>query len=163
MYALLDAQARASLSKQDVQRLLKESQAQLLRRVRSFGKPTAKISTTARVRTADGEVSTLVLEQDEFRVTAAGALPAAGITPAEALSELRRALARRSYPALVQVLSADSRSALEEQLSGLVVGLEQPESLHIVIDGETARVTTPGGHWVELSREDGVWRVRDFE
>jgi hypothetical protein len=81
----------------------------------------------------------------------------------QALHELRAALARRSYRALRQVLSSEARGDVERQAADLAAGLEHPETLDVVIVGDRATVTTPGGHRVELVNEAGVWKVRDFE
>lgn len=163
LYALLDSEARASLSKDDVRRLLDESRAELLSRARALSSAGARAEAEARVFYIDGEHAALSLERGHFRIDAAAALPAAARTPAEALSELRRALSRRSYPALIQVLDADTREALERQLSDLVDGLAQPDALAIEVDGERAEVVVEGGHRVTLIRQDGVWKVRDFQ
>jgi hypothetical protein len=81
----------------------------------------------------------------------------------QALRELRAALSRRSYRALSHVLSSDARGDVERQVEDLTAGLERPETLDIVIVGDRATVTTPGGHRVDLVNEAGVWKVRDFE
>ncbi len=163
LHGLLSAEARAELTQDEVRALLQESKAELAARSKALSQPSAQTRTVARVRYPDGEWATLDMEQGVFRLRSAAALPAGARTPAEALAELRRALSRRSYPALVRVLSAESRGGLEEQLSSLVLALEQPDALDIQADGDRATVNTPGGHRIELVREDGVWRVRDFE
>jgi hypothetical protein len=151
------------LSHTDVQRLLQESKAELLQRARNVTAKSATVDAQARVRFADGELANLALEDGEFRVRASGALPAFARTPTQALSDLRAALSRRSYASLVRVLSADTSAALEEQLRSLVQALEDPEALEVVTQGDTATVTAPLGHRVALQRENGVWKVRDFE
>jgi hypothetical protein len=105
----------------------------------------------------------LDLEGGHFRVSAAAGLPAGARTPAQALGELRGALARRSYAALVRVLSGETRSALEGDMRSLVEGLEHPDALDVRAHGETAEVEVPGGHKVLLKREAGVWKVVDFD
>jgi predicted nucleotidyltransferase len=105
----------------------------------------------------------LSLEQGQFRVSSAAAFPSGANTPVQALHELRAALARRSYRALAHVLSSEARGDVERQASDLATGLEHPETLDIVVAGDRATVTTPGGHRVELVNESGVWKVRDFE
>src|SRR5690606_38469092 len=114
------------------------------------------------VRYDDGEVVTLDLEEGGFRVTAADALPAAAKTPEQALGQLRRVLARRSYAGLLRVLSPRTRAAIEQDLRTLVDGLEEPDSLDVEIVGDRATVTVPGGHHVILQRQDGVWHVDDW-
>lgn len=162
LHALLDTEARRASSPQEVERLLSESRAELLERARAFTSDSARVTTTAVVRYPDGGSATLRFEDGRFRI-ASGATLAGASTPVEALGELRSALVTRNTSALERVLTDDTRVSLARQLDGLVLGLEQPETLHVERRGETARVSIPGGHWVELRREDGVWRVRDFE
>ncbi|MGC4088891.1 MAG: DUF4159 domain-containing protein [Polyangiaceae bacterium] len=115
------------------------------------------------VRYEDGEQAELALESGVFRVGSASALPAAARTPAEALAGLRQALARRSYMALVRVLSAETRGAVESDLSSIVDGLQDPDTLEVQVSGDDAEVELPSGHSVRLKREAGVWRVEDSE
>ncbi len=162
-YASLDSDARAALSKKEVAALLKSANDEIVERLKALSAEDSSVLQEASVRYADGERSTLAFERDGYRVTSAGAFPSTARSPAEALGDLRRALARRSHTALVLVLSADARAALQEQLDGLATALEQPEALDIRVDGDSAMVRAPDGHWVELKREGGVWKVRDFE
>jgi hypothetical protein len=121
------------------------------------------IKAHARVRYPDGEDATLDLEHGAFRIAAADALPAGARTPVEALEQLRRVLARRSYAGLLRVLSPSTRAAVESDLRSLVDGLERPDGLEVRIAGDSATVQIPGGHQVKLRRESGVWRVDDFD
>ena len=105
----------------------------------------------------------MILEGGAFRISAADALPADSRTVVQALGQLRKVLARRSYQGLLRVLTPRSRAAMEEDLRSLVIGLEQPEGLDVELSGETATVVLPGGHLVKLRKEAGVWRVEDFD
>jgi hypothetical protein len=163
LHALLSADARRAVSVEDVKRWLEQSQPELQRRARVLVSPDSQWTTRATVRYVDGETATLTLEQGEFKVDAAAALPASARTPQEALSHLRRALAGRNYPALTRILTPDSARALESKFSGLVNALEQPQALPVQVEGNRASVVTADGHRIELEQEDGVWRVRDFE
>jgi hypothetical protein len=127
------------------------------------GAANARVEASAEARFNDGESTTLVLEDGSFLIDAATLLPARPRTPSQALSGLRRALARRSYPALMALMSSDSRGALESDLGSLVSGLEHPETLDIQVNGDSAEVQLPTGHRVLLKREAGVWRVLDFD
>lgn len=162
-YRLLNAESRRMLSKPELKRLMAESKRELLRSAKGLRSEATRVDALAKVRFEDGEISTLSLEDGRFWVEAAGAIPAGARTPVEALSELRAVLARRSYPGLIQVLSSDSRVVLEERLRSLVEALEEPETLQVETAGDAATVRTPGGHRVELKREQGLWKVQDFE
>ena len=105
----------------------------------------------------------LDLDEGRFHVTAADALPAAATTPEQALGQLRKVLARRSYVGLLQVLSPKTRAAMEADLQSLVEGLDEPGALDVQVVGDSAVIQVPGGHRVELRRQDGIWYVDDFE
>jgi hypothetical protein len=163
VYSMLSPEARAALTPADVQRLLADQKAELEQRGRAVSGADARVNATARLRFADGEEASLDWSAGRFMVTGAGALPGGAATPEAALDELRRVVARRSYPALLRLLSPATRSAVEQDLRTLVGGLEHPESLPIHTVGDTSSAVVPGGHHVSLRREAGSWRVEDFD
>lgn len=163
IYALLTPEGQRSLGLAGTQQLVKESKNELGRTAQAIQGDAARVEASAEARFSDGESATLVLEDGTFRVDAASLLPARPRTPSQALAGLRRALARRSYPALMALLSSDSHGAVESDLGSLVRGLEHPETLDIQVIGDTAEVELPTGHLIKLKREAGVWRVLDFD
>jgi hypothetical protein len=72
-------------------------------------------------------------------------------------------VARRSYAGLVRILTPSARASLEQDLRGLVTGLERPDTLPVETRGDEASASVPGGHHVKLKREGGLWRVEDFD
>ena len=131
---------------------------------RAVTAPGVVIRSRARVRYADGEDASLVLDDQRlFRISGVDALPAGARTPEQALEQLRRVLARRSYAGLMRVLSPATRSAIETDLRSVVVGLEHPEGLEVLVAGDSATVQIPGGHEVKLKREGTTWHVEDFD
>ena len=72
-------------------------------------------------------------------------------------------LARRSFAGLLRVLTADAARSLDAQLASVVEALGDPTTVDIEVDGRRATARLPGGHTVKLEREDGAWRVRDFD
>jgi hypothetical protein len=163
VYALLSSDAQRAHGKAGVRRLVDESRTELSRTARAVVGSSTKLQMQATVRYADGEQASLDVEDGEFRVASAGALPLGARTPAQALAELRQALARRSYGGVLRVLSTESRSAVENDMKSLVEGLEQPETLDVKVSGDRAEVQVPGGHSVKLKREAGFWRIEDFD
>jgi hypothetical protein len=63
----------------------------------------------------------------------------------------------------MRVLSPGTRTSIENDLRGLVEGLDAPATLPVQVTGDSAVVNVPGGHLVKLRREGGVWRVDDFD
>ncbi len=163
VYELMTEDAQRTHGRKGTKRLVSENRVELGRRAKALQAEGAKVRAIAVVRYPDGEMASLEVQDGRFFVSSAGALPAGARTPAQALDELRQVLARRSYSGLMRVLTADTRSALDSDLRSLVDGLEEPDTLDVEVKGDTAVVTVPGGHLVRLKREEGVWRVQDFD
>jgi hypothetical protein len=163
IYAMLTTEAQRTYGRARTRRLVGDERTELSRSGRALSSSNTTVHATARVRYADGEVATLQIENGRFRIGSADALPAGARTPTEALAELRQVLARRSYSGLMRVLTLEKRSSVNTDLRSLVMGLDQPETLDVKIDGDTAEVHIPGGHFIKLKREEGVWRVDDFD
>jgi hypothetical protein len=163
LYGMLSASSKAARSKEDTLKVLADERVELATQGKELTGPDVRVEATARLRYADGEEAALELRRGQYWVTSSGALPGGGRTPEEALDELRRVLARRSYAGLIRLLSPATRAAVENDLRSLVDGLSEPETLPVKVNGETATVGVPGGHQVKLRRDGGVWRVDDFD
>jgi hypothetical protein len=163
LYAMMTSSSRQLRSKSELRSIVDAERAELADQGHALGEPDVRVEATARLRFADGEEAALDLHDGRFWVTAAGALPGGGRTPEEALDQLRRVIARRSYAGLMRVLSPAARAAVENDMRRLVVGLNEPGTLPVKVSGDAAVVTVPGGHQVKLRRDAGVWRVDDFD
>jgi phosphoglycolate phosphatase-like HAD superfamily hydrolase len=163
IYAMLSTPSREARSEEQVKQMVGEEREELAEQAHALEGPDVRVEATARLRYADGEEAALELRDGHYRVTAAGALPGGAKTPEEALDQLRRVLARRSYSGLMRVLSPATRASIESDLRALVDGLDKPGTLPVQVTGDTAIVQVPGGHQVKLRREGGVWRVDDFD
>jgi hypothetical protein len=164
IYDMMSEGGRRALSRDEVRRIVADEKAELADQGKAVTAAGVVVRSRARVRFADGEDATLVVDdQGAFRIATADALPAGARTPEQALEQLRRVLARRSYAGLMRVLSPATRSAIESDLRSLVIGLEHPEGLEVNVAGDAATVQIPGGHEVKLRREAGVWHVEDFD
>ena len=163
IYEMMTTSAQKSRSRDDVKRLVAEQRSELAEQAKSLTAKDARVEAVARLRYEDGEEAQLELREGRFWITSSGALPGGSRTPEQALDQLRRVLARRSYAGLMRVLTPSTRAAIEQDLRSLVSGLERPETLHVEVTGDGAIVTIPGGHSVKLKREGGVWRVDDFD
>jgi hypothetical protein len=163
MYEMMTEDARRTYGRDGTRRLVEANKKEIADDARALASGKTDVEATATVRFADGEQAVLEVEDGAFKVGSAGALPSGARTPAQALAELRQALARRSYAGMMRVLSSDTRNAVENDLRSLVTGLEQPETLDVKVTGDKAEVQVPGGHSVRLKRESGVWRIEDFD
>jgi len=164
IYEMMSDKGRRALSRDEVRRIVADEKDELADQGKAVTAPGVVVKSRARVHFADGEDATLDVDAEgRYRVATADALPAGARSPEQALEQLRRVLARRSYAGLMRVLSPATRSAIESDLRSLVLGLEHPEGLEVNVAGDAATVQIPGGHEVKLRREAGVWHVEDFD
>ncbi len=163
IYDMMTTSAQKGRSREDVKRLVSEQRTELAEQAKLVTSKGTRVEAMARLRYEDGEEAQLELRDGRFWVTSSGALPGGSRTPEQALDQLRRVLARRSYAGLLRVLTPATRAAIEQDLRSLVTGLERPDTLPVTVSGDTATVTVPGGHNVKLKRDGGVWRVEDFD
>jgi hypothetical protein len=163
IYAMLSPASQRALSQSDVRRIVDDEKVELDAIGRALSGADARAAATARLRFADGEEVALDWAGGKFGVTSGGTLPGGAPTPEAALGELRRVMARRSYPGLLRLLSPSTRSAIEQDLRTLTSGLEHPETLLIRTNGDTSSAVVPGGHHVSMKREAGIWRIEDFD
>jgi hypothetical protein len=163
LYAMMTDESRRARSADEVAGAMASERPELVEQAAGLERSDARVDATVTLRFADGEEAALELRHGRYGVLAAGALPGGGRTPAEILDQLRRVLARRSYVGLMRVLAATTRATVETDLRSLVDGLAVPEALQIQMDGDSAAVSVPGGHKIKLKREQGIWRVEDFD
>jgi hypothetical protein len=163
IYGMMTTNAQKERTKDDVRKIVQSEREELSEQGRALQSKDARVEATARLKFEDGEEAALDLKDGRFYVTSAGALPGGARTPEQALDQLRRVVARRSYAGLMRVLSPATRAAMEQDLRTLVEGLERPETLQVQVTGDNATVNVPGGHHVRLKRDGGVWRVDDFD
>ena len=122
IYGMLSSDAQRDYGQEGVRKLVADTREELRQHGKALASEKISSQTEAVVRYADGEQAELVLQDGVLKINAVAALPAGARTPAEALDELRQALARRSYSGLVRVLTSESRSALENDMRSLVEG-----------------------------------------
>jgi hypothetical protein len=163
LYTLLTPESQKALGKPGIERALRDGREELAQQGKTLRTGGWSMEAVAHVPYPDGEEATLVLEGGAFRLASADALPAGARTPVDALAAFRRVLARRSYSGLLRLLSRETRAAMERDLSAIVEGLERPDTLEVRTSGDAARVELDGGHSVRLRRENGIWRIEDFD
>lgn len=163
VYGMLTDEGKLAYGIDGTRRLLGDAHGELLRQSKAVVSARARVRAVAEVPYVDGEHAIVEVQDGRYRISSAAGLPFGARTPAAALTELRSALAQRSYAALIRVLSSDTRGALEGDMRTLVEGLERPDTLDVKVRGESAEVSVPGGHRVLLKREAGIWRIHDFD
>lgn len=160
--ALLTEEGRRAYGAAQVKHHLADNQPELLATVQGALSEGAQTRVRARFVGATGWTAHLVTEQGQFRIDGA-VIPSAPYQPQDALRELQLALAHRSFTGLLRVLSAESSQALAREVRSLIVALEDPDAASLDVQGRTATATLPGGHQVTLQRENGNWKIIDFD
>jgi len=162
-YELLSRSQRHRLSREEFQEASERYSDEVRAQARQLRLQLAEpIPVYAEVRLSSGEVVTLVLENGRWRISD-GASGAVGLaSPLQTVRGLRRALQRRSYQALLRVLSREARSQIEDEITRITEGLDNEEDLRIEVTGNRARVIYDGNHFLDLVREDGLWVVVDM-
>ena len=164
IWSMLSTRSKATTSKGEIDQSVKTSRAELADQAKDVRKNDGSIVAVARLRYADGSEAALTLEGGTFAIASAGMLPGGGATAQEALAALRDVLRRRSYPALLRLLSPELRASVEAQLRGLVEALDDPSAIAIPPgSGDDIEIKLSNGHRVRLRREQGTWYVENFE
>lgn len=135
-----------------------EEEARQLRR--QLAEP---VPVRAELRGSGGESASFVLEGGRWHIVEGAAGAVALDSPIQAVRALRRALVRGSYPAILRVLSRESRAVVEDEVARIAEGLSDEEALQVEIRGNRARVLYDDTHFVELVREDDEWVVVDID
>ncbi len=162
-YALLDAASQRDQGEDGVARLIGAHGREFASVASAAGSARARLSIDANVHYAGERSARVVVEDGRYRVASLGALPARAADPAGALRELREVLSRRSFAGLLRVLTRESSQTLERSVAELVTALDEAATIEIEVEGRRAVARLPGGHSVTLERQDGVWRVKDFD
>ncbi|HZS38768.1 MAG TPA: hypothetical protein VFF06_18175 [Polyangia bacterium] len=121
-----------------------------------------QVTEHARVVRADGRSSFAVLEQAGWRVTAPRSSEPGPQTPEEALRRFARALEQHSLESLLALLSDPLRGLVEHEIEERLGRLKKALGQPVTVDGDHARVLYDPRFHVDLKRENGTWRVADF-
>jgi hypothetical protein len=160
-YRLLSSALRARTSEADFVLQWKASEADLSAQEDALAAP-------ATVRSAAGELSDgrawpLARDPDGWRLSATRPLEPGGDTPEDALRRLVAAVEARDFDALVGLLAEPLRQTLEQALSDRLGRLKSAlNRAAIESSGSHARVRYDTRYHLDLVRENGRWRVADF-
>ena len=124
---------------------------------------TGAVVRQAAVAAPDGRAWPLVHEDARWRIAAPRPTEAGGETPEDTLRRLVAALQARDVDALLALLAEPLRTTLEQALEDRLAGLESAlRRGPIDSSGDLARVRYDSRYHIDLIRENGRWRVADF-
>jgi hypothetical protein len=160
-YTLLSSSLRARVSETEFALQWKAAQAELSAQQEALSAARAVHRATGEL--ADGRAWPLVRELDRWRLAAVHPLEPGGDTPEDALRRLLAAVEARDFDAVVGLLAEPLRETLEQALADRVARLKATMRRGPVDATEnTARIRYDPRYHLDLIRENGRWRVADF-
>lgn len=162
-YLLLAHDRRAQLSESEFAARFRAGTAELRVQARHLRQAalTGRLHERARVESA-GRVSLLEREPAGWRVSVPGRIELGAQTPEEALRRFVQALEERSFDALLRLLAEPLRGAVERELAERLSRLKAALGKPIPLDADRARIRYDPRYHLDLLRENGQWRVADF-
>jgi len=163
-YRLLSEEQRARMPVEEFRRLAAlngpelEDQARQLRRHLE-----TPIAVTAELRSRTGETASFALEQGQWTLTEGAAGSNSLQSPRHTVRALRRALQRRSYDGVLDLLSRDAQAIVEDEVERIIEALAEDELFAIEVTGNRARVFYDDDHFIDLVREQGRWVITDLD
>lgn len=165
LHGLLTRRGQATVSRAEVATTVGSAKAELRAQAGEIRRATKEpVPTVALLRYPDGTEATLVLEEGRFALRSGGFLPGGGAHPEETIAAFRDALRRRSYGALLRLLSPNLRAVVEAQLSGLERAIpDDPRKVVPTEAGDELEIKLDDGHRLKLRRVDKTWYIENFE
>jgi hypothetical protein len=110
----------------------------------------------------DGREADLVREPGGWRLTGPRIASAGAASPEDAVRLFAEALEHHDLDGLLELLADPLRSQVERELADRLSRVKTSLHKEIQVDGDRARIRLDERYYLELSRENGRWRVSDF-
>ena len=166
-YRLLDRRVRQRVSKKDFVSRWKGCQAELKQqaralRARSGARHTLKVR--ARAEYASGLRADLVYRDENWKIERnIIESPRSTATPEDAVKALIWAVEQRDFQAVMSVLSGPARKTVERAISRRIKQLRQGLGRGFEVTENKARLRYGRQFKLDLVREDGEWKISDFD
>jgi hypothetical protein len=157
-YALLDARVRSRVSKNAFLRRWRALRGELLAQAQQLETSGQQPEVRARVSYGAGLRPLLVHVGNQWKINEDVTTPLTR-TPLEALQALIQAMEHRDYQGLVRLLSNAARAGLEDRLTKLKKGIH----MEIEVTGNRARLQYDPQYKIELHKEEGQWKIDEFD
>lgn len=176
-YALLSSETRQNLGYPEFERLVEENPKEVKALVDALSRPTEGARVTATFEGKSGQTVEMVYEDGQWRIQESAVNLWAQDSPQTALQSFLRAYDARRYDVLVHFIPEDQKEGVSSELlqrawegeqkleleqitEGLRASLPTAE---IEVVGDRATMSYGAGGTVELVREQGVWKIEDFQ
>jgi hypothetical protein len=188
-YALLSRDARRQVPIEAFRRSIAAGRDEALELARAIERPAVPAAITASLALPNGDRLDLVLEDGQWRVTAAAVDWYSQATPRRAAETFLRALEKKRWDVLIRLVpdveregvpvgSEDERAAPALTPEKLKEAWEGPQAQEMALVAKALRAALPTavieeqgdvaslaygpGATVSFVRENGLWKIRDF-
>lgn len=164
-YALLSKKVRDKIPFQDFAIRWKKDYADLKVQAEDLRKVQAKPEVYEVQATIDvgGKRSvSLALEEGSWRIKGGVGAGFDSLSPKEAILGLLRALEARNFSAFLKLLSKPRREQFLRELSLRLEKLKANMDRELEVTGNRARFQYDPNYWIQLVKEDGVWKIVEF-
>ena len=163
-YALMDESVRRQMTLSEFVARWKSVQPELREQAAQLRETLAKpIKARAQLTYPTGTRATLLLDDSRWQLDEGIAVTVATATPIDALRAFVRAVEQRSYDAVVKLLAKQVRENIERDIGERLSKLKQSLNQEIEVTGNRARLQYDPRYKIELTNEDGQWKVMDFD
>jgi hypothetical protein len=160
-YALLSSSLKARLKEADFALQWKATQADLSAQEEALHAPHPLRAAAG--ETDDGRAWPLVRDPAGWRIAVVRPLEPGGDTPEDAVRRLVAAVEAHDFDAVLALLAEPERALLEQALAERVARLKAAlRKGAIEATGNTARLRYDPRYHLDLVRENGRWRIADF-
>jgi hypothetical protein len=163
-YALLSEEQRRRISEREFSERWRATVAERQAQAENAREALAGrgASQAAELHFSDGRSLALVRESSGWRLAAARPLEPGGTTPQDVVRRFTQALEARDFDGVMQLLGDPLRGVIERELAERLARLKTAGAKDVQVDGDRARIRFDDRYFIELKRENGHWRVADF-
>ena len=162
-YQLLDKKVRRRVSKNEFisrWRGARQELADQATQLRGAGKT---LSVRARVEHPGGVTSDLVWSDGSWHIKGGVTVKLRTTTPKHALRALIHAVEQRDYRKVMQLIARSRRESIEQEITDRISRLKKGLDQEIEVTGNKARLQYDRRFKIELIKEDGQWKILDFD
>lgn len=163
-YGLLDEKLRRRVSKNDFitrwRAARKELGDQATQLRKGLDRP---LSVTARVDYPGGASSRLVWSDGSWSIKDGVTVKVQTATPEDAVRAFIAAVEQRDYHLVMQLVSRSMRESIEHEITDRLSRLKKGLKQKIEVTGNKARLQYDRRYKIELVKENGQWKILDFD
>lgn len=164
-YAMLSEKLRRELSYEAFERKWKKNYAELQIQAADIEKQLAQhkqYEVEARLKLGQGRSVAFTHEDKRWRIRSGVGGGVDAPTPRAAVAALVKALEGKNFSAFLKLLSADRRQRFVREMTLRLEKLKANLDRDFEVTGDRARLQYDPRYWIMLVKENGAWRVVEF-